>query len=319
MSKAVAGSAGGASAAAGRPFKGFFEALSGEGSSERVSDLANLIGEHLPRFLVPPSSSDSGGSIFRALAWLAGAWSTAIAAPVQSTRAAAAAVEEVNGAAVIAAAQSYSTKLAGASADPLTYLEKGLRAPAADALGGAAGVLFLAVDVLAARRDAERDWLGAEGKAFAMGDLLEGALSEDALKNPPNVARLAASALEKGFAPVLDALHAAFEATLLADAVRVAGLLRAKEAGVGPNFLGRLFSAGALSLAPREGGGGGEGGGGAGGGLEQRRLRVYTFSHLAAARARGAPPRRAVWVPGACSCGPLHVRGRPRAAAVAAV
>ena len=242
-----------------------------------------------------------------------------IAAPVQSTRAAAAAVEEVNGAAVIAAAQSYSTKLAGASTDPLTYLEKSLRAPAADALGGAAGVLFLAVDVLAARRDAERDWLGAEGKAFAMGDLLEGALSEDALKNPPNVARLAASALEKGFAPVLDALHAAFEATLLADAVRVAGLLRAKEACVGPNFLGRLFSAGALSLAPREGGGGGEGGGGAGGGLEQRRLRVYAFSHLAAARARGAPPRRAVWAPGACSCGPLHVRGCPRAAAVAAV
>ena len=61
------------------------EALSGLDSSERVSDLANVIGEHLLRFLDAPSSSDLGVSIWHALAWLAGAWSTAIAAPAQTS------------------------------------------------------------------------------------------------------------------------------------------------------------------------------------------------------------------------------------------
>ena len=156
-----------------------------------------------------------------------------------------------------------------------------------------------------------------------MGDLLEGPLCEASLKTPTTVARVASFAREKGFPPVLDALHADFEATLLADTVRVAGLLRAKEAGMGPYFLRRLFAAGALSLAPREGGGGEGGGrggrGGGRGGLEQRRHPIDAFSHLAAAHARGAPPCRAVRAPGACSCGPCHVRGRPCAAAVAAV
>ena len=144
-----------------------------------------------------------------------------------------------------------------------------LRAPDADALGGAVGVLLSALDVLAVRRNAGRDWLGKKGEVFAMGDLLEGPLCEASLKTPTTVARLASFAREKGFPPVLDALHADFEATLLADAVRVAGLLRAKEAGMGPYFLRRLFAAGALSLAPREGGGGeggGRGGRGGGGG-----------------------------------------------------
>jgi hypothetical protein len=232
------------------------EALSGLDSSERVSDLANVIGKHLSRFLDAPSSSDLGVSIWHTLAWLAGAWSTAIAAPAQAPPTSCAAAEEVGGADVISAAQIYSTKLTKASKDRRSPLEKSLRAPDADALGGAAGVLLSALDVLAVRRNAGRDWLGEKGEVFAMGDLLEGPLCEASLKTPTTVARLASFVREKGFAPVLDALHAAFEATLLADAVRVAGLLRAKEAGMGPYFLRRLFAAGALSLAPREGAGG---------------------------------------------------------------
>jgi len=102
-------------------------------SSERVNDLANLIGKHLSRFLCVPSSSEPGVSIWYTLVWLTGAWCTALVVLRRSKSGKVGAAAALVAAVVTDGASSYLEKLLITFMGALTPVETALQAPNEDA------------------------------------------------------------------------------------------------------------------------------------------------------------------------------------------
>lgn len=215
---------------------------------------------------------------------------------------------------MIAGASGYLEKLRSASMAPLNPLEVALRAPNEDAGAATAVLLFSALEVLAARRDAQLGWLGTGHAEFNVEDLLTTCLSSLQLASEPLVTRRVALLSAEDFSNVLEALRGAFNALLLADAVRVAALTR----GCGPGLPGGAVSR--WRAAPGWRGCRG-GGGGGGGGSSSAAASVFTpvgHSTTELAPGGGEPACEAVWAALAYARGPSNgsgpVRRLPRAA-----
>jgi len=102
-------------------------------SSERVNDLANLIGKHLSRFLCVPSSPEPGVIIWYTLVWLTGAWCTALVVLRRSKSGKVGAAAALVAAVVTDGASSYLEKLLITFMGALTPVETALQAPNEDA------------------------------------------------------------------------------------------------------------------------------------------------------------------------------------------